>query len=865
MNKNKSKKFYQAVKETILHFSWLLIFLIPLLGLINMLFIVTANTQRNGVEQSLRATASREITAIDLYINTKFDEIYNDLNVVNDANETQAYLDTPTPENFSEFQALLYRIANNKPDFVYTQFIDTNGDILFQTSRIDDVLTTSSTGLGNVIAASYYSTVFGLSEPSIYISKLAMKDDIPLVSFIKPLVHQNQIKGYYLIDYNVDSFLTIFGIYADENINYLSFGVLNSDRVWLANDTYDSIRPIINTSENSSILQLIDQGDEIVISVFDIILHPEEYVLDQDNVINIFIQYDLSLAISKTDHLLVNHLWIILVTNLAMIILTVYVAFLTRSKNTAQLQLSATTYLSSQNQNAVIIADHQLRFTYVNHAFERIYGYASDEVFLKSVPVTLQIKRLHPLFEFIRKHNYQVHHWDQTKAGVCILKYITIKQQSSLGSREKHYIGVFDEPHINLDHYIQYMVKQDMVVDILKHLLSIYPFVKRESTLIMIRFSHTDTYAFAAFLKSKLPKEYLVAIPDASHIMLYVHMLENQFEHMITKIEDLMDYYHYLPDTNKDFTHTFSIARADDQLNTYEALIDGAITALAATPHQHKLRHRMYTPDIKASVERNHFIYQALEQGFNQNEFYLHYQIQKNIKTNEFTGAEALLRWDNATLGRIRPDEFIPIIEDSYFINQLSTMVLKLAIKDLEEGLQLLPKSFRISINLSAFDLSNKYIVNQLIKTLRESRVPASRFTFEITESIYIDNIDETNQMLEKLHREGIQIAIDDFGTGYSSINSLQSINIDYVKTDRQFIMNYPEKDDAQMLKRMIKLIHSLHKPVVVEGTETEEQIAFCEKHRVKYVQGYLISKPTLFKSMIQTFIQNEKGNNASR
>jgi EAL domain-containing protein (putative c-di-GMP-specific phosphodiesterase class I) len=261
-------------------------------------------------------------------------------------------------------------------------------------------------------------------------------------------------------------------------------------------------------------------------------------------------------------------------------------------------------------------------------------------------------------------------------------------------------------------------------------------------------------------------------------------------------------------------------------------------------------------------IQRENDIIKELESGFAMDEFYLHYQVQQNLEDNTFSGVEALLRWNNINLGNVPPNEFIPIIEDSFYINQLTIMVARKVIEDFKPYVDNLPKNFKISINLTNFDFGNDYIMDSILHIIEEGMIPAKYFTFEITESNYLENIDKTNRIIGKLHKKNINIAIDDFGTGFSSINSLKSIEVDKVKIDRTFIKNYPDQDNGDMFSIIANLIKSFDKEIIVEGTETKEQIEFSKLNKCHTAQGYYISRPIPIKDFIEKYIIKTNGRN---
>ncbi len=847
----------KTIKENFLHFSWLIFFLIPLFILLNLAFILIVKSQTEAIEIDLQTTAEREIKNIDLYINTQINAIHNDLYVINDANETDAFIADQTPENFANFESMIYRMSNNKPNFIQASIIDPNGDILFHVYRSNGHLITADDDLGSISDSAYYPILSELGDHQIYISDLHMLDDIPVITLAIPIFDdQENIVNYVQIDYNAESFLIVLDLYADDGLDYFSLGLMCNDKIWLANGTALDINLVTDETLQAEVFAKINNGTEIVQRTFDIRTNLEDFYVEQSMVVRIFMLYTLDAVIENSGYYAINNVWIIVVANIVLLAIASYFDYILRSKNEAQLRINANMYLSAQNENAVIISDRAFRVTYVNHAFEKTFGYSLNELLMKNAQEILRIEALYPVLEVGKDDDFAAHKWDMTKHGIYLLKYLRIKKQVFFGNRERHYIGIFSEPKIQFDDYIKYLANKEKETQDLKKLLDAFDYKIGESMLIMIRLSHIDTAKFAIYLRKNLDNHYYVAIPKFKHIMIYVNDKEHQL--VIDKLDTLIDAYRFYPKVSKDYKHYFAIAISSAVLPHVEALIDAMVTTLSYRDNTH-VKYHIYDPSMKMKVERDHLIYEALEDAFDHQEFYLQYQIQKNLETNTYDGAEALLRWQSPTLGPVYPNQFIPVIENSYFINQLSMMVVTLLIKDVTPYLDQIPKDFRFAINLSHFDFGNEYMIHQLIHAIEQSDLPTHLFTFEITESVYLDNIEKTNNQLAMLQEKDIQVAIDDFGKGYSSMNSLKTLNVDYVKTDRAFMMGYPAKDDGSMLKNMISVIHNLKKPVIVEGTETEEQIAFCRANNVWMIQGFGISKAIHFEDMLKQFVIKQK------
>jgi diguanylate cyclase len=247
------------------------------------------------------------------------------------------------------------------------------------------------------------------------------------------------------------------------------------------------------------------------------------------------------------------------------------------------------------------------------------------------------------------------------------------------------------------------------------------------------------------------------------------------------------------------------------------------------------------TEVAKRRLELENHLRKALER----NEMDLHYQPQIQLSNGNFTGIEALLRWDTKELGQISPAEFIPLAEETGMIVSIGEWVLRKACvqakKWLDEGIAFT----RIAVNVSAVQLLQKGFPTLIVKILSETGLRPELLELELTESALISDEDIILERLQSLKQIGIRLAVDDFGTGHSSLNRLKNFPIDCLKIDQSFI-RYIEQNSANaaIVAAIIAMADGMAMNVIAEGVETEEQKAFLEKNNCAEIQGYLFCKP---------------------
>jgi diguanylate cyclase (GGDEF)-like protein/PAS domain S-box-containing protein len=246
-----------------------------------------------------------------------------------------------------------------------------------------------------------------------------------------------------------------------------------------------------------------------------------------------------------------------------------------------------------------------------------------------------------------------------------------------------------------------------------------------------------------------------------------------------------------------------------------------------------------------------------LRRAIEKDEIYLAYQPQVEIDTRRLIGVEALVRWHNPELGEVAPARFIPLAEDTGFINQLGEWVLAEACRQMvrwqQQGLQV-PK---IAVNLSLRQFERGGIAGMVADVLRETGLEPGRLQLEVTESVIMHTGDAL-VFINDLHAIGVGLAIDDFGTGYSSLAYLKQLPVQTLKIDRSFIKDIStDANDEAIAIAIIQLGKSLNLSVIAEGVENEEQAAFLLRHGCNRAQGYLYSRPATPDQILQQWGRN--------
>jgi len=224
-------------------------------------------------------------------------------------------------------------------------------------------------------------------------------------------------------------------------------------------------------------------------------------------------------------------------------------------------------------------------------------------------------------------------------------------------------------------------------------------------------------------------------------------------------------------------------------------------------------------------------------------EFYMRYQPLVDLQTGRWVGAEALVRWRRTTGEELRPDLFIPYLEEAGLIPDLTDKVFDLVAEDVDGDLKG-RDDFYVAINVASVDLRGDRLAGLIDTLLARTGCGAQHFAIEATERGLID-AEDGNQALQAVRDRGVRVALDDFGTGYSSLAYLQKFPLDYIKIDKSFVDSIAtEAATSSVVVHIINMAQDLKLGMIAEGVETEEQARFLAERGVAYGQGWLYARP---------------------
>ena len=259
-----------------------------------------------------------------------------------------------------------------------------------------------------------------------------------------------------------------------------------------------------------------------------------------------------------------------------------------------------------------------------------------------------------------------------------------------------------------------------------------------------------------------------------------------------------------------------------------------------------------YSPTLHAEEQSWLPIDAGMRSALEKDEFVLHYQAKVDAQSTVVKGAEALIRWQGNDGRMVSPGMFIPVAEQTGLIIKIGQWVIEEACRQ-ANAFKVNNQDIQLAINISARQFQHRHFLTQLRKALSESQADPTKIELEITESLIMENVDQSIRIMKQLKDMGFALAIDDFGTGYSSLSYLKKFPIDTLKVDQAFVRNLEQdKDDQSIVRAIVDLAKHLNLKTVAEGVETDGQWQFLKDLDCDYIQGYLFSKPDLASKLIK-------------
>lgn len=545
----------------------------------------------------------------------------------------------------------------------------------------------------------------------------------------------------------------------------------------------------------------------------------------------------------------------------------------------SSLKISEQYYKSLFNNNAdfVYSTDMKGHFTSVNPAFEKTFGYNSDEILGKSALGYVRNEdiprvRMH-FYRAIRgKEQYYNVYIDSKSGETCLfqLKNIpitvngecvgiygigrNITEQKKIEDKITE-LTYFDQD-TGLPNRMKFTEQLDLLLKRAKKKRKILAVLSIDIDRFKIINDSLGHFAGDMVLK-EISERIEKVLPSGSYLGRFsgdkftlILSRDVTVDRVMKTSKKLMNEISKpLFQANQEFIVTASIGVSlypGDGLNEH-TLLKNADVATNRSKQQGGNRATFFSMEMNEQAMVRLELESYLRKALHKDEFYLCYQPLIDLESGNLYGSEALIRWNHPKLGLISPGEFIPLAEETGLIEEIGSWVLRTACKQNMRWQTLGYDSLSISVNVSAYQFQQPGFLDEVKKALELSGMEPQYLTLELTESTMLRNVEYSIQVMQALQALGVKVSIDDFGTGYSSLSYLKDLPINTLKIDRSFINNLRlNTSDIAIVKAIITMGHGLAVKVVAEGVETKEQIELLKELKCHYAQGFYIHKPLM-------------------
>ena len=331
--------------------------------------------------------------------------------------------------------------------------------------------------------------------------------------------------------------------------------------------------------------------------------------------------------------------------------------------------------------------------------------------------------------------------------------------------------------------------------------------------------------------------EFLIIIPDS--------LSDTELQEYAEKIKHIINQPFYYKDRDYRITASCGIARyPKDSLNPIELLQQVDIALFRAKAHG-KNQIEFFDEKMQVNLQHQIAIERKLFSAINNKELYIEFQPQYWAKDNNLRGFEVLARWTSPTMGKISPQDFIPIAEENGLIISIGRWVMSEACKAFVRFMEDYENPPMLAINISVIQLRDPDFLENVRQVIADTGIPTKYLEFEITESVCISSPEVAKHIIDELKGMGITIALDDFGTGYSSLSYLRNLPLDVVKIDKSFVDTIGQiPDEKNIIKSIIDMAHQLDLEVIAEGIEQNNQFEYLLRNGCDIIQGNLFGKP---------------------
>ena len=532
--------------------------------------------------------------------------------------------------------------------------------------------------------------------------------------------------------------------------------------------------------------------------------------------------------------------------------------------------------------SSVMITDDQGNIIEVNPAFTRITGYTLDEVRGKNPHCMASGRHDKQFYSEMWRDISEAGHWEgeiwnRRKNGEVFPSWLSINQIRDKNGKLLHYVGTSSditkrkEAEAQIHQLAFYdpltqLPNRRLLVERLQQAFSVGTRSGQHGAVLFLDLDNFKTlndtkgHDIGDQLLVEVAKRLDACVREGDTVARlggdeFVVILESlsttsdeaaaQADMVAEKIRDELSRPYQLSNHIHYSTPSIGVVLFRGNLQSLDDVLKYADTAMYQAKTAGRNTIRFYDPVMQAAIEARAELEEDLRHALEREQLRLYYQVQMDSRNRPF-GAEVLLRWQHPVRGLIPPAKFIPLAEETGLIVPIGLWVLQTACAQLRVWQNNeLTRDLSLAVNVSAKQFRRPDFVKQVQRTMMESGARPALLKLELTESIVLENVEDTISKMRELKLLGVSFSMDDFGTGYSSLQYLKRLPLDQIKIDQSFVRDIAsDPNDAAIVQTIIAMSEVMGLLVIAEGVETEAQREFLDLRGCHAFQGYLFGRP---------------------
>ena len=547
----------------------------------------------------------------------------------------------------------------------------------------------------------------------------------------------------------------------------------------------------------------------------------------------------------------------------------------TRKELEEQRRLAATVFEAASE--GIVILDPDYALIAINQAFSHVTGYQIEDMLGRNVvelPCSRDARRHYPVIhQALEQHgSWQGELVEARKNGELYPQWLQLTAVRDVRGNVSHIVGFFTDLSARRasEERMRYLSHYDELTGLANRALfrerlhDAYQRIRQGGRSLALLHINLDRFKLlndslghevADQLLQKMARRLVNALPEADTIarlsgdefavLFDAYGNLSSLARVATRLSAKLRLPLNIEGHELVVSASMGISMLPDNARDIPALVSQSNMAMQHAKHLGGNNFQFYTDSLQASTLERLQLENQLRKAIDEHQLKVFYQPKLCLATGRLNAAEALVRWDHPTMGRVPPGDFIGLAEETGLIGPIGEFVLRQACWQACEWQRQGLAPIRVSVNLSVHQLRQGKLVSLVRQVLEETGLAPHYLDLELTESQLLDSVEHIIATFQQLRDLGVKLAIDDFGTGYSSLSYLKRIPVDYVKIDQAFIRGVGEGgEDAAITRAIIAMAHGLSLKVVAEGVEDQRQLDFLKAEGCDEVQGYLISRP---------------------